>query len=468
MPNSNQPSRKTDTSSAVSEIIGAILLISLVVSAIMIVGVFLFSQQTPEEIPNINFMTGTDGLGNLYLYHNGGDTLKDGEFYVQVDGVSKPYGLLEGNEWSFGKSLIIKDVSPGAHTVQIILSPTREEYDNFTVSVTCNPGNIAITNNGPGSLQKGKFSVYTDGTPRAFTLNSTYYSSGITLYISPFDSTCPPSDIRFYSVGSSGDLLLRTGSANISMSTAGISPDVPPSVTPSSCISNCTNCTDPVVLLQNVLQNVSVIGDAINQSPETVGPVIANVVGANSISFYKDNRVNLAKTSANYFKFNVTKSGSSISATDFGATPVTLYPGDIVTVYFRSNTGIFKTFGLGDELWELSATGVDVNITHNGTPDRRYNGDILHTWITGYRDLGSTMTIVSSSPYTSATALVINGTQWINGQNSDNVQVTNIRPVGIGLFLLEGDNNAHIVYFVGNAQSVTRNGHPCTGIVCSA
>ncbi|GAB6285922.1 MAG: hypothetical protein STSR0009_21230 [Methanoregula sp.] len=466
MPNSNQPSRKTDTSSAVSEIIGAILLISLVVSAIMIVGVFLFSQQTPEEIPNINFMTGTDGLGNLYLYHNGGDTLKDGEFYVQVDGVSKPYGLLEGNEWSFGKSLIIKDVSPGAHTVQIILSPTREEYDNFTVSVTCNPGNIAITNNGPGSLQKGKFSVYTDGTPRAFTLNSTYYTSGITLYISPFDSTCSPSDIRFYSVGSSGDLLLRTGSANISMSTAGISPDVPPSVTPGS-LCNCTNCTDPVVLLQNVLQNVSVIGDAINQSPETVGPVIADAAGAYSISYYREKQVDVVKNT--YFTFNVTQSGTTILTDNSSPSIISIPVGNIVRVtQVQNNNGLFKIFGLGNKLWELSATGVCLEIKYPNNTNWYTEGcsssstTIYHTWVTGYRDYGSTLTLYSNpTGQPPATGLTMNSSVKINGLNGDTIIVNNIRPIGIGLFVLEVDpTNANAAYFVGNAQSVTRNGVP--------
>ncbi len=391
MPNPNHTSIKRDTSSAVSEIIGAILLISLVVSAVMIVGVFIFSQQTPEEIPNINFMTGTDGQGNLSLFHNGGDSLTIGEFSVNVDQTPRPYTLAEGgSDWSLGKTLVVTGVPSGSHTVQIIYNNTE----------------------------------------------------------------------------SGGAVLLRTASANISMSTSGSSPDIPPIPVPTP--TTCINASDPQEVLTLVLQNVSVIGDAMNQSPSTIGPVIANVIGANSISFYKDDRVSLTYTGANYFKFNVTKTGSSISATDFGGTPVTLYPGDIVTVYFRSNTGIFKTFGLGDELWELSATGVDVNITHNGIPDRRTNGDVIHAWITGYQDLGSTMTIVTNNPYTSGTALVINGTQWINGNNGDNVLITNIRPVGVGLFLLEGDNNAHIVYFVGNAQSVTRNGHPCTGIVCSA
>ena len=386
MKTEKKPSTLSENSSGVSELIGAILMITVVVAAVAIIGVLLFSQQTPEKIPNINFMTGSDNYNRLYLYHNGGDSLTRGSFSVRVDNdIRNDFSLSDGStEWSLGKNLILNNVPSGPHSVAII-----------------------------------------------------------------------------YNATGSGEVILRSASSNVATLQNSINPSGPPVIPGGSGGGpGYINGSNPQEVVNFILGNTSLIGDAINQSPSTVGPVIAKVVGANSISFYKDNRVGLADTSANYFRFNVTKSGSSISATDFGGSPTTLYVGDIVTVYFRSNTGIFKTFGLGDQLWELSATGVDVDIKHNGISDLRTNGDIIHTWITGYQDLGSTMTIQSQNPYTSGTALVMNGTQWINGDNSDNVQISNIRPVGIGLFLLEGDNNAHIVYFVGNAQSVTRNGVP--------
>ena len=380
------PLTLSENSSGVSELIGAILMITVVVAAVAIIGVLLFSQQTPEKIPNINFMTGSDNFNRLYLYHNGGDSLTRGSFSVRVDNdIRNDFSISDGGtEWSLGKNLILNNVPSGPHSVAII-----------------------------------------------------------------------------YNATGSGEVMLRSASSNVATLQNSINPSGPPVIPGGSGGgSGYINGSNPQEVVNFILGNTSLIGDAINQSPSTVGPVIAHVVGANSISFYKDNRVGLADTSANYFRFNVTKSGSSISATKFGGSPTTLSVGDIVTVYFRSNTGIFKTFGLGDQLWELSATGVDVDIKHNGISDLRTNGDIIHTWITGYQDLGSTMTIQSQNPYTSGTALVVNGTQRINGVNSDDVQISNIRPVGIGLFLLESDNNAQIVYFVGNAQSVTRNGVP--------
>ena len=377
----------SDNTAGVSEIIGAILLIMIVVSAVALIGVILFSQQTPEKIPNINFMTGTDNSGNLYLYHNGGDALKNGEFAVRVDGVLKPYTISDNSDtWSLGKNLKILGVPSGTHYVAIIYNGTSGAESSVLRS---------------GSSSSSVFS----GTINPDTLPS--------------------------SVGSSGGL----------------------------------DTSNPQNVINFILGNTSLIGDAMNQSPSTVGPVIANVVGANSINFFKDNKVALDGDNIHtyFFKYNVTQPGSSIAITGYHPNPKPLLVGDVVTIYMRGggNTKNFKTFGLGNQLWEISATGVDVSLSHFTTPDiesPQSNTDVSHAWITGYQDLGAALRISTSG--NGVTSLVVNGTQYINGADSTSVIITNIRPVGIGLFLLEVDNNAQIVYFVGNAQSVTRNGVP--------
>ena len=58
------------TDSGVSEVVGAILLISVVVIAVSVIAVVLFSQQTPQKIPNVNIMVGTDNkVPPLSLIH---------------------------------------------------------------------------------------------------------------------------------------------------------------------------------------------------------------------------------------------------------------------------------------------------------------------------------------------------------------------------------------------------------------
>lgn len=374
--------------SAVSEAIGTILLVALVVAVVALVATFLFSLPTPEEIPNVNFMVGTDTRNppTLYLIHNGGDILKSGTFSVYVDGVSKAYSVAEGGDlWSLGR------------TLKVPLSAGEI------------PKKVIIVSGPPG----GTSSV----------------------------------------IGSS--------SAGSQVSLGDVAPDnlFKASINPLVCV----NKSDPQAVLSVVLENVSVIGAAMNQSPATVGPVIANVVGANSINFYKQRNVELTDNNSNtyYFRFNVTKAGSSISVTGYTPNPKPLLVGDIVTIYLRSNTANFKAFGLGDQIWEISASGVNVELKHGATPDAQSpqtNTQVTHAWIKGYEDLGSTLRIQTSG--SGGTSLVVNGTQIINGDDSSTVIITNIRPVGVGLFVLEADNNAKIVYFVGNAASVTRNGAP--------
>ncbi|MDP3395129.1 MAG: type IV pilin N-terminal domain-containing protein, partial [Methanoregula sp.] len=102
--------RKMDTSSGVSETIGAILLVSIVAVLISVIGVILFSQPVPQQIPNLNFMTGTNSSKTtLYLFHNGGDSMNVGEFSVMLDGKPASSYCVEGggSQWSLGKNLVV-------------------------------------------------------------------------------------------------------------------------------------------------------------------------------------------------------------------------------------------------------------------------------------------------------------------------------------------------------------------------
>ncbi|MBP2132090.1 PKD repeat protein [Methanomicrobium sp. W14] len=109
---------------AVSDIVGAILMISLVVIGIAIVGVFVTGQNTPTEIPSLSVIPDTTG-NDLLLYHSGGDSLKSGEFYVRVDGtdyypdqmelIDQGDDIYSGsdnwNSWDVGQTLVIPDES---------------------------------------------------------------------------------------------------------------------------------------------------------------------------------------------------------------------------------------------------------------------------------------------------------------------------------------------------------------------
>ena len=123
---------KIDQSEAVSEIIGVVLMISLVVIGVGIVSVVIIGQDTPVEIPSLS-MIPASGETDLYLYHTGGDSLKRGEFFVRVDGLDYYPADIEiidqgGNSesdwdsWDLGESLIIEDKSDYN---QILILSTR-------------------------------------------------------------------------------------------------------------------------------------------------------------------------------------------------------------------------------------------------------------------------------------------------------------------------------------------------------
>lgn len=370
-----------DGTAGVSEVIGAILLVGLVVAAVAVVAVTLFSQTTPEKVPNVNFMVGTDNHvpPTLYLTHNGGDTLVSGSFSVYVDGNLKSYSVAGGgNQWSLGKNLLVP-LSTGEAPQRIYL---------------------------------------------------------------------------VYNQTGTGSSVIGSASANVSVPSGKVSPDIIVRTTSAPVI--CINGSDPQEVLGAVLSNVSVIGAAINQSPSTVGPVIAAAVGADSINFYRDGKATIDQNT--YLLLNITGSGSTIAYDT--TTPQNLGIGDTLLVTQRnSNPGTWKIFGIGNQIWEFTApdsNSVGVYWRHKSTGlwSNTSSTRLYHTWITGYTDVGSTLTLrTTQGGY--YTGLVVNESIKIDGISTNTVVIQKIRPVGIGLFVLEYDPNTGSVYFMGNAQSVT-------------
>lgn len=111
--------QKRDTCAGVSEIIGAILLVMVVVAAVGVIAVYLFSQPMPSKVPSLKFMTAVNG-SKLYIYHNGGESMNVGEFSVLLDGVPKSYSISDGSsQWSLGKNLEVT-ISTVPQNVQIV------------------------------------------------------------------------------------------------------------------------------------------------------------------------------------------------------------------------------------------------------------------------------------------------------------------------------------------------------------
>jgi hypothetical protein len=359
MQNSQLP-RAPGTDAGVSELIGAVLLITVVVAAVAIVGVILLSQSTPQEIPNVNFMTGSDNAGNLYLFHNGGDSLPLGTFSVIVDG-SSPKSCSAGStacqcpgcgaDWSLGENLLIPAGTVGRHTVALI-----------------------------------------------------YNSTG------------------------AGGVVIRSGTANVVVSATQM-PDViagfsyPPAISVSQLMQNITN---------------------------------------NSINYYRE-RGTTAVITSGYLQFNVTGINSSMVYTpvDPVGPPlfVPLNAGSRVTITPLSPE--IRVFAVGDQIWEFTSERSTLTIIGQNNTVNNLPVAINHTWVTGYKDLQSTLSFSGTSG-TGYTELVVNNYpsynrsqafsgQVINSSTSQVVALNNIRPLATGLLVLRIDNRTNSTYFVGNA-----------------
>ncbi len=96
---------------AVSEIIGAILLIAIVVLAVGVVGVLLWSQPTPEKLPSLSA-----GISNqscrVTITHNGGNTLERQTLQILVDGTDQTINFTKSGapgawtSWGIGEELV--------------------------------------------------------------------------------------------------------------------------------------------------------------------------------------------------------------------------------------------------------------------------------------------------------------------------------------------------------------------------
>ncbi|RQD80950.1 MAG: type IV pilin, partial [Methanocalculus sp. MSAO_Arc1] len=113
---------------AVSEVIGSIMLISLVVLAVAIVGVGILSQPPPVQTQYLDAIPGLSETKGLFLYHSGGDALFPGDFFVRVDGVDYFQDKLsiyeESWPWEIGKLLNVDGSQISEYSQIQIISTT--------------------------------------------------------------------------------------------------------------------------------------------------------------------------------------------------------------------------------------------------------------------------------------------------------------------------------------------------------
>ena len=95
---------------AVSEVIGSLLLISIVVAAVSIIGVVLWSQPLPHKLPSLSAII-TNQSCTVFMKHDGGDMLEQQSFKILVDGTDQTANFTKnGNPvwttWGIGDTLV--------------------------------------------------------------------------------------------------------------------------------------------------------------------------------------------------------------------------------------------------------------------------------------------------------------------------------------------------------------------------
>lgn len=117
-----------NTNDGISEVVGSILLVSLVVLAVAIIGVGFLSQPPPVQVQELNVIAGND-TNTLYLYHDGGDPMLPGEFKILLDGIEVRYETPEiSGAWSIGERINIP-ITQRPERIQII--STRGGQENL-------------------------------------------------------------------------------------------------------------------------------------------------------------------------------------------------------------------------------------------------------------------------------------------------------------------------------------------------
>lgn len=162
---------------AVSELIGAILLVGLVITALAIVAVLLLSNPPPEEVPQLNALAGNTS-DSILLYHTGGDELKEEQTLIRINNNQDPVphsmiymklddGTIESESW---------DVTKTAWTVGktlIIPSGTAPQSISVVYQGATSQNLILTTTFIPGSGISSPVSTATTGIPTSVATTTT-------------------------------------------------------------------------------------------------------------------------------------------------------------------------------------------------------------------------------------------------------------------------------------------------------
>ena len=224
-----------DHESAVSEVLGAVMLIAVVVTAIAIIGVVLTSQPAPEKIPSLDAIISSNGRDTIRIFNNGGDSLTSQQIAVLVDGVDRTSSFtIQGAAWTTWSPGQFLDYNYGAlpGNVQLIYkSPSTQTVlvsADFAGGMPTYIPTLAPTP-GPGATVSGiSPSVGTSGTTFSATISGAGFVNGATAKLTQGASGIPATNILVVSPTVITCTFSLNGAATGSWNVAVTNPSAPP------------------------------------------------------------------------------------------------------------------------------------------------------------------------------------------------------------------------------------------------
>jgi hypothetical protein len=69
---------------ASAEVLGVIILITVIACGVAIIATTVFSQSMPQHVPSVNIRFSSDG-DLLTIYHMGGDPVPEGQYFIRIN-----------------------------------------------------------------------------------------------------------------------------------------------------------------------------------------------------------------------------------------------------------------------------------------------------------------------------------------------------------------------------------------------
>jgi hypothetical protein len=176
------------TESGVSELIGALVLISMIVLVVAVIAAGMLSRPSADKVPQVKFSVVNttklvDGVVQLpysiSITHDGGDEISDGTYAVFIDGNPISDFTVNPNpdkKWSVGRIIVINSTSPpGLISVYFTgtNSPTllgQRTIGNITTTTTTTYTITASAGTGGSISPSGTVTVNSGGS-QAFTIS---------------------------------------------------------------------------------------------------------------------------------------------------------------------------------------------------------------------------------------------------------------------------------------------------------